>query len=124
MDGGDTDRGGVSQEVSRQHIEHIQGPARHAHEHEHHRGGQPVVTAELLPDGRHVRRRESEELLPVEINQARRQGLLADQAPGEGEHDIYYRSGRCAVNVPPRMSPRQSADHPEGMEAAWNPHAY
>jgi 3-hydroxybutyrate dehydrogenase len=42
-----------------------------------------VVAAELLPHGRHVRRCEREELLPVELTQTRRQGLLADEAQCE-----------------------------------------
>ena len=91
--------GGVPQEVSGQHVETVERSAGHAHEHEHQRGGQAVVAAELLPDGSYVRRREREELLPIELTQARRQGLLADEAQGEGGHGVGQREmgGQCTA---------------------------
>jgi hypothetical protein len=65
----------------------------------HQRGGQAVVAAELLPDGCHIRRREREELLSIELTQARRQGLPADEAQGEGGHGVGQRQvgGQCTA---------------------------
>ena len=47
-----------------------------------------MVAAEISPDSRHVIRQQREELLQVEVTQARRQGLLADETKGEGRHSI------------------------------------
>ena len=93
------DLGGVPEEVSGQHVETVERSAGHAHEHEHQRGGQAAVAAELLPEGRHVRRRERKELLPIKLTQARRQGLLADEAQGEGGHGVGQRQvgGQCTA---------------------------
>ena len=89
----------MPEEVSGQHVETVERSAGHAHEHEHQRGGQAAVAAELLPEGRHVRRRERKELLPIKLTQARRQGLLADEAQGEGGHGVGQRQvgGQCTA---------------------------
>lgn len=114
------DLGGVSQEVSGQHVETVERSTGNAHEHEHQHGGQAVVAAELLPDGRHVRRREREELLPIELTQPRRQGLLANEAQGEGGHGVGRRQvgGQCTAMAAVNPDWRSSC----GVATVGKPH--
>ena len=80
-----------------------------------------MVAAELLPDGSHVRRREREELLPVELTQARRQGLLADEAQGEGGHGGGQRQGggQCTATAAAKAVGRSSCEGGARREPAW-----
>jgi hypothetical protein len=78
--------GGMPQQVARQHVETIQRPASDAHEHDHQRGWQAMVAAELFPDRFDVGRSQFEELLAIEFAQARRQAFPADEAQGERGH--------------------------------------
>ncbi|WP_293196579.1 hypothetical protein [Ottowia sp.] len=80
-----------------------------------------MVAAELLPDGSHVRRREREELLPVELTQARRQGLLADEAQGEGGHGSGQRQmgGQCTAMAAAKAVWRSSSGGGDRREPAW-----
>jgi hypothetical protein len=73
MDGGETARTWAvcRRRFSGQHVEAVERSTGNSHEHKHQRSGKAVVAAELLPDGRHVRRCEREERLPVELIQAR-----------------------------------------------------
>jgi hypothetical protein len=89
--------GCLAQEVSRQHVEAVQRSAGNPHEEQHQRGRPPVVAAELRPDGRRVIREQREELLQVELVQARRQGFLANEAKSERGHGIGQRQsgGQC-----------------------------
>jgi hypothetical protein len=78
-----------------------------AHDHEHQRGGQAVVTTELLPDGHHVPRREREELLPIKLTQARRQGPSPTKRRAKAGMALGH--DRWAVNVPPGNRQRSRA---------------
>ena len=78
--------GGVTQKVSGKDAETGQWPAADAHEKDHERGREPVVSAELGPDRLDVGLRQLEELLAVELAQTRRQALLTDETRRKGRH--------------------------------------